>query len=166
MGAVSSRLDAGAARSGKRGKQEQGWRGCFSEEVRAACCSCPVPCAPQSVCVASSHRPSDSCSARLPAVFPHYLHGYSMHRHPNHPHQLLPGDFALGGQMEVLYMASHWRGELAWRDQPQINQNRHFGCPAFLSEGCCGLTPAGSSEPPALTLCVGKVDALKGVSGK
>lgn len=121
-----------------------------------------MPCAPQSVCVASSHRPSDSCSARLPAVFPHYLHGYSMHRHPNHPHQLLPGDFALGGQMEVLYMASHWRRELAWRDQPQINQNRHFGCPAFLSEGCCGLTPAGSSEPPAAHFVCWKSGCIEG----
>lgn len=30
--------------------------------------------------------------------------------HPNHPHQLLPGDFALGGQMEVLCMAKYWIG--------------------------------------------------------
>lgn len=103
MRAVSSCLDA--VRSGT-GAAEMGL--CQWGDQSSACCSCP--CAPRPVCVASSHRPSDSCSARLPAVSPHYLHGYGVHRHPNHPHQLLPGDFALGGQMEVLCMASHWGG--------------------------------------------------------
>lgn len=152
MGAVSSRLDAGAARSGKRGKQEQGWRGCFSEEVRAACCSsprarCRVPPSP----FASPHL-TDLPTAARPDCLP-FFHIICMAT-ACIGILIIPTSFCrVTLPWEVRWRSSTWPAtgerELAWRDQPQINQNRRFGCPAFLSEGCCGLTPVSSSEPPA-----------------